>query len=98
MNRRVFLWGLQNACAASAVQRFRCCNAARKPANATVPIAGHASAGDFFIERVDPDDPAPYVSATVRAGSSVVEHVTFNHVVVGSIPTPLTTTQPSTFR
>ena len=24
------------------------------------------------------------------AGSSVVEHVTFNHVVVGSIPTPLT--------
>jgi hypothetical protein len=33
------------------------------------------------------DDP---LALGTGAGSSVVEHVTFNHVVVGSIPTPLT--------
>src|SRR5436190_18439669 len=30
------------------------------------------------------------VQCTIRAGSSVVEHLTFNHVVVGPIPTRLT--------
>lgn len=29
---------------------------------------------------------------SVRAGSSVVEQLTFNQLVVGSIPTPLTNT------
>ena len=31
------------------------------------------------------------IERSSRAGSSVVEHVTFNHVVEGSIPSPLTT-------
>lgn len=35
--------------------------------------------------------PSPYGPAALGAGSSVVEHVTFNHVVAGSIPARLTT-------
>lgn len=34
--------------------------------------------------------PSLPIQRPVRAGSSVVEHVTFNHVVEGSIPSPLT--------
>ncbi len=36
-------------------------------------------------------EPSPYGPAALWAGSSAVEHVTFNHVVAGSIPARLTT-------
>ncbi len=35
-------------------------------------------------------EPSPYGPAALWAGSSAVEHVTFNHVVAGSIPARLT--------
>lgn len=34
--------------------------------------------------------PGTAAGQRIRAGSSVVEHLTFNQMVVGSIPTPLT--------
>ncbi len=39
---------------------------------------------------IDPGAALAYQPRHLRAGSSVVEHVTFNHVVAGSTPARLT--------
>jgi hypothetical protein len=53
------------------------------------PISGAPQPGDAKRQQ-DPVVNGDPLAMGTGAGSSVVEHVTFNHVVVGSIPTPLT--------
>lgn len=39
---------------------------------------------------IDPHPPAPYTAALSERVAQMVEHVTFNHGVLGSIPSALT--------
>ena len=39
---------------------------------------------------IDPHPPAPYTAASSERVAQMVEHVTFNHGVLGSIPSALT--------
>ena len=54
------------------------------------PVAPFGRGRPPGLPRLTVTLPSPYGPAALGAGSSVVEHVTFNHVVAGSIPARLT--------